>query len=96
MKSGQFPRLNNQQIKKLQNKISIISKLIKDHEKYKKEKESINLKKLMNSQILLETKMRKDENIKIQKESYEQKVELSKKALTKGGVCSIVVLEERS
>ena len=79
MKSGQFPRLNNQQIKKLQNKISIISKLIKDHEKYKKEKESINLKKLMNSQILLETKMRKDENIKIQKESYEQKVELSKK-----------------
>jgi hypothetical protein len=79
IKSGQIPKLNTRQIKQLQNKISIISKLINDHQLYKKEKESINLKKLMNSQILLETKLRKEENLNIQKESYDQKIELSKK-----------------
>ena len=79
IKSGQIPKLNTRQIKQLQNKISIISKLINEHQLYKKEKESINLKKLMNSQILLETKLRKEENLNIQKESYDQKIELSKK-----------------
>ena len=79
IKSGQIQKLNTRQIKQLQNKISIISKLINDHQLHKKEKESINLKKLMNSQILLETKLRKEENLNIQKESYNQKIELSKK-----------------
>ena len=79
IKSGQISKLNNQQVKKLKNKIETISKLIADRESLKKEKENGNGKKLVNTQIFQEVKSRKEENLNIIKETYEEFIGLSKK-----------------
>ena len=78
-KSGQLPKLNNQQTKNLQNKIEIISKKIKERQQLKKEKEKWFGKKLVNNQIFQEAKNTKEENINIFKESYEEYIGFSKK-----------------
>ena len=78
IKSEQTSKLNNQQIKKLQNKIEVFSKLISARESLKKEKENGNGKKLVNTQILQEIKSRKEENLNLIKETYEEYIGLSK------------------
>ena len=79
IKSSQIPKLNNQQIKNLQNKIDKISKQINERQQLKKEKEKCFGKKLVNSQIFQEEKSRKEENINIIKETYEEYIGFSKK-----------------
>ena len=79
IKSGQISKLNNQQIKKLQNKIEIISKLISVRQSLKKEKENANGKKLVNTQIFQEVKSRKEENLNLIKETCQEYIGLSKK-----------------
>lgn len=79
LKPETLPQLNNQKIKKLQNKIELISKLINERQSLKKEKEKEHGKKLVNNQIYQEVKRRKEENIKMYKDTYEEYIGFSKK-----------------
>ena len=79
IKSGQLLKLNNHQIKNLQNKIEKISKEINERKQLKKEKEKWFGKKLVNNQIFQEAKNTKEENINILKETYEEYIGFSKK-----------------
>ena len=79
LKPETLPQLNNQKIKKLQNKIELISKLIIERQSLKKEKEKEHGKKLVNNQIYKEVKRRKEENIKMYKDTYEEYIGFSKK-----------------
>ena len=79
LKPETLPQLNNQKIKKLQNKIELISKLIIERQSLKKEKEKEHGKKLVNNQIYQEVKRRKEENIKMYKDTFEEYIGFSKK-----------------
>ena len=79
LKPETLPQLNNQKIKKLQNKIELISKLINERQSLKKEKEKEHGKKLVNNQIYQEVKRRKEENLKMYKDTYEEYIGFSKK-----------------
>ena len=79
LKPETLPQLNNQKIKKLQNKIELISKLIIERQSLKKEKEKEHGKKLVNNQIYQEVKRRKEENLKMYKDTYEEYIGFSKK-----------------
>ena len=79
LKPETLPQLNNQKIKKLQNKIELISKLINERQSLKKEKEKEHGKKLVNNQIFQEVKRRKEENLKMYKDTFEEYVGFSKK-----------------
>ena len=81
LKPETLPQLNNQKIKKLQNKIELISKLINERQSLKKEKEKEHGKKLVNNQIYQEVKRRKEENIKMYKDTYEEYIGFSKKKI---------------
>ena len=79
LKPETLPQLNNQKIKKLQNKIELISKLINERQSLKKEKEKEHGKKLVNNQIFQEVKRRKEENLKMYKDTLEEYIGFSKK-----------------
>jgi hypothetical protein len=79
LKPETLPQINNQKIKKLQNKIELISKLINERQSLKKEKEKQHGKKLVNNQIFQEVKRRKEENLKMYKDTFEEYIGFSKK-----------------
>ena len=79
LKPETLPQLNNQKIKKLQNKIELISKLVNERQSLKKEKEKEHGKKLVNNQIFQEVKRRKEENLKMYKDTFEEYIGFSKK-----------------
>ena len=79
LKPEVLSKLNSQQIKKLQNKIELITKLFNNRETLKKEKEKGKGKKLVNNQILQEAKRRKDENLNIYRQTFNEYIDFSKK-----------------
>jgi hypothetical protein len=79
IKSGQIPKLNIQQIKKLQTKIEKITQLINERSLSKKEKENCYGKKLVTTQFFQEAKRRKEEKLNFCKNSYEEYIGFSKK-----------------
>ena len=79
IKTGKLPKLNNQQIKKLQTKVELISKLINERSSSKKEKENWYGKKLVTTQFFQEAKRRKEEKLNFCKESLEEYIGFSKK-----------------